>query len=157
MEKQAERKRLLIGSMSILSAAALVSVVFGPSIFLNDPEMDEVKVVGLRDLWDIIVPDDFGSIREAVKSAVSGDRIVLCSRSLYQDPGRVIVRDGIADADCVRACTLQDVDSRPCVWHRHVIGVRADIVPRYQIAGQVWVLSVQPNFYPVNIMLLAVL
>jgi len=79
MKKQSEKKRLLLGSMSILSAAALVSVVFGPSIFLNDPELDQVKVIGLRDLWDIIVPDDYKTIKQAVESAVSGDRIYVRS------------------------------------------------------------------------------
>ena len=59
MKGKVKSNRKLIGSMSILSAAALVSVAFGPSILLNEPEnFEKVRILTLRDLWDIIVPDD---------------------------------------------------------------------------------------------------
>ena len=93
MERHTGNKRLLLGSMSIVSTVALISVAIGPSLFLNNPENEVDKGFSLRDFWDIIVPDDFNTIQKAVDSAVSGDRIYV--RSGEYEVSRRITSIGI--------------------------------------------------------------
>lgn len=81
-----KNNRKLIGSISIASAVVLVSVAFGPTIlFSSPPEKETVSAFNLRDMWDIIVPDDFESIGQAINNAKSGDRIYV--RSGIYKPG----------------------------------------------------------------------
>jgi len=87
MKGNAKGKRKLIGSISIVSTVALVSVAFGPSVLFNVPqEKKVVDTVTLRDFWDIIVPDDFDNIQEAVDNAVTGDRIFV-RNGVYKSTG----------------------------------------------------------------------
>ncbi len=70
-----KKKKVLFGSISITSAVILVVSVVSLSLFVDSeaPNRNQKEI----NPWDIIVPDDFDAIQEAVDHAAPGDRILV--------------------------------------------------------------------------------
>ncbi|MHA2366964.1 MAG: NosD domain-containing protein, partial [Candidatus Hodarchaeales archaeon] len=78
MEGNGKNHRVLIGSVSLASAVVLVTVSIGPSLLFDG---EKTPVRNNTKQWDIIVPDDFNTIQEAIENAQSDYRIFVRSGS----------------------------------------------------------------------------
>jgi len=67
------RNKMIIGSVSIASITILLLASAAPSILFQTPEK-KIKIKNLEE-WNIIVPDDYPTIHQAVQQAKSGDKI----------------------------------------------------------------------------------
>jgi len=77
MKEKNKNRNVLIGSISLASAIALVTVSIGPSLILiQEPE---VIVKKIEEQWDIIVPDHYKTIQQAIDNAKPGYRILVKS------------------------------------------------------------------------------
>jgi parallel beta-helix repeat protein len=83
MNKKSKNSRLLIGSISIISAIVLISASLTGSIFYQNigPEKG-FKKVEIKN-WDIIVPDNYKTIHEAIKNAEPRSKIFVKSGKYY--------------------------------------------------------------------------
>jgi len=78
MNKRGKKRKLLIGSASITSVVVLISVTLGPSIYFGS-ENSIIIENSYSENWDIIVPDDYKNIQNAVDNAKEGQRIFVRS------------------------------------------------------------------------------
>ena len=72
------KKKLLIGSISITSAFLLFAASMVPTMYVI-PSDEKPKIVNTSVEWDIIVPDDYKSIFDALNNAEPYDRIFIRS------------------------------------------------------------------------------
>ena len=77
------RKKLLVGSVSLISIIVLIFGAIGPSLFVTQVSTDDAPINVTVINWDIIVPDDYADIQEAVRHASSGDWIFVKSGTYY--------------------------------------------------------------------------
>lgn len=82
-----KKKKMLLGSMCITSAVFLIATVLGPPIILDSQEQTQPRQI--KNSWDIVVPDDFDSIQEAIEYAEPYDRIFVKS-GVYRSPHRFV-------------------------------------------------------------------
>ena len=73
------RKTMLFGSVSIASMAMLIVGSMVPSVYLNTATDKTLNESNILENWNIIVPDDFSTLQDAVDNAKSGDRIFVRS------------------------------------------------------------------------------
>lgn len=70
--EEKKNRRVIIGSVSLTSAVVLISVSIGPSLLFDG---EEQPFRNINKEWDIIVPDNFNTIQEAIEYAQPGYRI----------------------------------------------------------------------------------
>ncbi|MCX6668094.1 MAG: right-handed parallel beta-helix repeat-containing protein [Euryarchaeota archaeon] len=92
MNRKGRKQKLLIGSISLASAVVLIVASIGSSIFFG---LEKATIKDNHDIktWDIIVPDNYRSIQEAINHADEGYRIFVRSGT-YEKP-RNVNREGI--------------------------------------------------------------
>jgi len=74
MNLKRKNQKLLVGSISLTSTVVLLVASIGPSIFFG---VEQAAITNNYDTgkWDIIVPDDYKNIQEAINHANEGYRI----------------------------------------------------------------------------------
>ena len=73
------RKTMLFGTASIASMVMLIVGSIVPSLYLNTEADKKLNESNVLVKWNIIVPDDFSNLQDAVDNAKSGDRIFVRS------------------------------------------------------------------------------
>ena len=72
MEGKRKNRRVLIGSVSIASTLVLITLSIGPSLLFDE---EKPSISNISREWDIIVPDNYSTIPEAIENAQPGYRI----------------------------------------------------------------------------------
>jgi parallel beta-helix repeat protein len=85
MKGNKKNKKVLIGSVSIASTTVLIVAAIAPSLFISID--DNLTPSTLEDFWDIIVPDDYNTIHEAVENAEPEFKIFVRSGRYYPSSG----------------------------------------------------------------------
>ena len=70
---------MLFGTVSIASMVMLIVGSMVPSLYLNTATDKTLSESNVLENWNIIVPDDFSTLQDAVDNAKSGDRIFVRS------------------------------------------------------------------------------
>jgi len=86
--KKSLKKPMLIGSVSVASVVLVVMGSMAPSLIMSLFPDEAEKIFELR-IWDIVVPDDYNTISEAVENAKSGDQIFVRSGSYSSGSGNM--------------------------------------------------------------------
>ena len=82
MKGTKNKKRYLIGSFSITSATILVVAILAPSLFID---IKSEEILPVKTDWDIIVPDHYDTIYEAIENAETGFKIFVRSGRYYSN------------------------------------------------------------------------
>jgi parallel beta-helix repeat protein len=93
MEGKIKNRRAIIGSVSIASTVILVTLSIGPSLIFDG---EETNIRNNSNEWDIIVPDNYKTIPEAIENAQQGYRIFVRNgsyRTSYSFFNRPIIID----------------------------------------------------------------
>jgi len=83
-----QKKRMLFGSISVASVVILLTGSMISSFFIDNSSYNPPKEVNIIE-WDIVVPDDYPTLYDAIESAVSGQSIFVRSGIYYLDKGLI--------------------------------------------------------------------
>ena len=96
-----KKKKLLYGSISITSAVILIVTNIGLQTIIDPDRPDDKKIN--EKLWDIIVPNQYETIQDAIENAKPNDRILVRS-GVYKSSPRFLPYPLIIDKENLTIC-----------------------------------------------------